>query len=47
MLQTKDMFYHLEDKIAVYELEHPSINLNQLLSQAKQAGHMILERSHR
>lgn len=47
MLQTKDMFYHLEDKIAVYELEHPSINLNQLLSQAKQAGHMILERSQR
>lgn len=47
MLQTKDLFYHLEDKIGVYELEHPSINLDQLLFQSKQAGQIMAERSQR
>ncbi|CAC5424046.1 unnamed protein product [Mytilus coruscus] len=47
MLQTKDMFYHLEDKISVYELEHPSINLDQLLFQTKLAGQTMSERSQR
>lgn len=47
MLQTKDQFYHLEDKVSVYEMEHPSINLDQLTFQTKQAGQNMTDKSQR